>query len=196
MSKRKVVWKRVGMLVGGVLLLLTVCGLVAALTWPVITGWVRAQFWREDQEVAAAVAQEMIAYELPSGYVERKAMQFRHNRVAIIGPADGAVGMLFVLQSNPINVQDPEVREVMEEAWTRRVDQQRYETHRVGERELQVDGEKVTFGVWEGEDETGQAVRQWVGVVAGKEGDVVLLIIGPERVWDQDLAEAFIVSVR
>ncbi len=196
MSKRKILWKRVGLVIGGVLLSLVVCGLVAALMWPVLSRWVRARFWRTDRETVTAITQELIAYELPPGYAERKAMQFRYNRIAIIGPADGVAGMSFILLSNPINVQDPEIRELMEEAWTRRVDQRRYEVVRVGEREMRVGDEVVTFGVWEGEDAaTGQAVRQWVGVVAGKEGDVVLVIVGHEDAWDQDLVEAFIMSL-
>jgi hypothetical protein len=183
------------LVIGGLLVLLVVCGLVAALTWPTLSRWVRARFWRTDRETAAAIAQELIAYELPAGYAERKAMQFRYNRIVIMGPTDGAAGMSFILLSNPINVQDPEVRELMEEAWTQRIDQQRYETVRVGEREIQVGDEVVTFGVWEGEDATGQAVRQWVGVVAGNEGDVVLVVVGAEDAWDEDLAEAFITSL-
>ncbi|MEW5871432.1 MAG: hypothetical protein AB1894_19320 [Chloroflexota bacterium] len=199
MKDRKIRWGRLAILLGSGLGICILCWVLGIKLGPKTLQTFRARFWDHDPTLAAQRARALIDYDLPSGYQETRSLQFQEASIVIIDRIEQPSELFFEIQNETLKISDPEnqqYRESIEEAWARDVGNRHYDTRRVGEQTATIRGQTVSLSVREGEDEDQRPVRQWIGVFAGKQGDVILIVAGTLEAWDQALVEAFLASIR
>jgi hypothetical protein len=62
--------------------------------------------------------------------------------------------------------------------------------------EKTIRGEETQVAIYEGTDTNGIVLRQVITSFPGKDGTAMLMIMGPAELWDQDMIDAFIESIR
>lgn len=193
----KISWPRIAILVAVVVgLCVLSCAALALLRKPLgalLGKWV----WKTDPAITAQTGGEILDYELPPGYQELMAMSVQNMRTVVIGPQDGSERMLIQLQEGPIVDSDPTYQSDLQILWAKQVGMHRYNTEPQGTHEVLLRGQSYTLFVRQGQEEdSGRPVRQWLGLLDGKNGLVLLVIVGEPDNWDQALAEGFIQSIR
>lgn len=195
--KRRIVWKRVLVLVGGVLGLCVIAIIALLVLGQPLLGMVRAAMWTDDPARARAAAREMLDYELPTGYTE--------TRVRTVADIDAAIMMtsaqepvnLIVFQVMEEGIRDTESwRRRYEERWFNELDQRRYDVQTVEIRQMQVAGADTPVRFLDGTDKNGQPVKLAVCIVPGKGGDVLVGMLTSAETWNIQQVEAFFRSIR
>ncbi len=196
-ARTKISWRRVFILISAVLGLCVVSFAAIVVLRKPLSKLVGGLVWKTDPAFAAQTGREILDYDLPAGYGELMAANIQNERIVIIGPQDGSERMLILLQEGPIVDNDPAYQSDLQILWSRQVGYHRYKTEQVGTQEVLVRGKPVTLVIREGyEEDNGRQVRQWVGLIDGKNGLVLLVVVGDLESWDQDLANQFIQSIR
>lgn len=193
----KISWRRVVILIAVLVGLCALsCAALVLLRKPLgdlMGKWI----WKTDPALAAQIGGEILDYELPAGYQELMAMTMQGERTVVIGPQDGSERMLIQLQEGPIVDSDPTYQSDLQILWSKQVGMHRYTTEPQGTQDALLRGQPFTLFVRQGQDEdSGRPVRQWLGLLDGKNGLVLLVIVGEMDAWDQALAEAFIQSIK
>lgn len=153
-----------------------------------------------DPEAAAEAAHKIIDYDLPEGYQEQMAMEIVFYSFVVIAPegssgmSNGPVFMLAQFQSGMVN------QEQMEQQLRQSLEQQSshpgLSMELVKMEEQTIRGEQTQVATYEGTDENGNVLRQVITSFPGKDGTAMLMIMGPAELWDQDLIDDFIESIR
>ena len=194
-NKNKWVWIGLGAA------LLFCCGavLVAGLVF-----WQAGQKLKEgisaDPEAAAEAAHKIIEYDLPEGYQEQMAMAIMFYSFVVIGPqnsegiSNGPVIMLAQFQAGAVN-QD-QMEEQMRQSFEQQSSHPGLSMELVKTEEQTIRGEQTQVATYEGTDENGNVLRQVITSFPGKDGTAMLMITGPAELWDQDMIDAFIESIR
>ncbi len=195
--KRKIVWKRVLVLVGG-LLGLCVLGIVALLSFgQPLLGVVRAAMWTADPARAHAAAREMLDYVLPEGYEEAKVRSVSNTVTAVMMTNSDDPASLIVLQAMEEGVRETESwRTRYEERWYNELDQRRYEVRTVEIRQMQIAGASILLRFLEGNDKSGGEVKLAVCIVPGKAGDVLVGMLSSADTWNIEEVNAFFGSIQ
>ncbi len=195
--KRRIVWKRVLALAGG-LLGVCVLGIVALLTLgQPLLGAVRASMWIADPARAHVVAREMLDYQLPDGYVESKVRRAANLDTGVMITSSQYPADLIVLEAVENGIRETESwRQRYEERWHNELDQRRYEVRTVEIRQMQIAGNLTPVRFLEGTDSKGQQVRLAVCIVPGKAGDILVGMLRSADTWNIEEVNAFFSSIR
>ncbi len=196
MQTQRVRWNRVIILIAGAGILLALC---AVIWWfaPQIRRSILGTFWKTDPQLAAQAARNMMDYDLPPGYQELRVLNIQGQDAAVMivhreRPSDAILveGVLEGIIGN--------------DSW--RANYERGLSHEMGDRLLNmqetstqkttVRGQPTTLRLFEGTDETGRKVKQVVCGFAGKNGDLLLAIVGSQETWDQAMVDNFLRSIR
>ncbi len=195
--KRRIVWKRVLVLVAGVLGL-CVLGIAALfyLGQPLL-GVVRAAMWTADSAAAHTAAHEMLEYQLPAGYEETKVRSVGDAAVAVMITNSERPANFILLEGVVQGIRETEQwRTRYEERWYNEVDQRRYDVQTVEIRQIQVAGALTPVRFLEGTDRNGQPVNLVVCIVPGKAGDVLVGMLGSADDWDAEEVNVFLRSIQ
>ena len=194
-NKNKWVWIGLGAA------LLFCCGtvLVAGLVF-----WQAGQKLQEgmktDPEAAAEAAHQIVDYDLPEGYQEQVAMEIMFYSFAVIGPqnssgmSSGPVFMLAQFQSGMVNQEQMEQQ--LRQSFEQQAGNRGLNMELVKMEEKTIRGEETQVATYEGTDENGHVFRQLITSFPGKDGTAMLMIMGPADLWDQEMIDDFIESIR
>ncbi|HEU4324685.1 MAG TPA: hypothetical protein VFS21_16190 [Roseiflexaceae bacterium] len=170
-------------------------GLAFSLLSRAVRSGLPALLWRSDPAFAARTARAMLGYTLPAGFHEQKALVINETRTVLIAPEHHADALRIVLIQEPKSLRNQAWRDTIEAGWTRSIAGRRYTTRLVSTREEPVGGALVALNTREGTDAAGRPVRQLTAVVPGKQGEVILVIVGPLEHWDQAVVDRFVRSI-
>ncbi len=195
--KRRIVWKRVLVLVGG-LLGLCVLGIVALLVLgQPLLGMVRATMWSIDPARAPVAAREMLDYELPDGYAETSVRTVAGVDTGIMITNSQLPASLIVLEPMEEGIRETEAwRTRYEERWYNELDQRRYDVRTVEIRQMEIAGVSTPVRFLEGTDGNGEQVKLAACIVPGKGGDVLVGMLTSADAWNLEEVEAFFRSIR
>ncbi len=195
--KRKILWKRLLILVGGVLVI-CLLGVVALFTvGRSLLSTLRAAAWTEDPLQARQAAQAMLAYQLPAGYAETKLLKVQGYTAGVLIPSSQRPGDLILLQSMVAEVRENEsYRKRYEEGWSKDLDGHRYQVHTLEIRQMRIAGADVPLRLLDGTDESGRQVKQAVCILPGKAGDVLVAMMSSVETWDQGVVDTFFQSLK
>jgi hypothetical protein len=194
-NKNKWIWIGLGATV------LFCCGavLVAALVF-----WQAGKKIQEgvtaDPEAAAEAAHKIADYDLPEGYQEQMAMEIMFYSFVVIGPqnssgiSNGPVFMLAQFQAGMVNQQQMEQQ--LRQSFEQQSSHPGLSMELVKVEQQTIRGEETEVATYEGTDSNGVVLRQIITSFPGKDGTAMLMIAGPANLWDQDLIDAFIESIR
>ncbi|HEU4324686.1 MAG TPA: hypothetical protein VFS21_16195 [Roseiflexaceae bacterium] len=190
---RNIAWNRLALVIG---VLVAIC-VAAYLAFSMFNlgGMVRASFWNNDPQQAAQIGRELLDYSLPAGLQEQKYMDAQQTRMVLIAPASQPDDLQIVLVKPPLNLNDPEWSDEIEESWTKRIEAHTYTTQVVSTQSATIAGQPTELKIREGQDETGQAIRQVTGIIPGRSGSIVLVIVGKQAAWNQALVDQFLLSL-
>ncbi len=195
MQGTKINLRRLSLLLGilGGACLLCVGG--AAIAGRPALKWVHSLAWNADPGYAAQLAHTMIDYDLPAGYREQKGLDIQGSRTVIIAsqshPED-----LILLEQGGVSSGVPGDTSTAEEIYGSNIDDRPLDTHPAGTQLATIRDQDVTLKLREGTDENGNAIRMLIGTFAGKNGDLLLVIVGNEDRWDQEMVDQFLASIR
>jgi len=194
---RKIRWKRLVILIVGVLgVLLVSCIVVTALA-PNLRRIIQAPMWKTDAQLAAQAARTMLDYDLPPGYQESQVLSVQGNAAAvIISHRERPGDMIFIEHVTEGILGNDEWRANYETRLSREMGLRRYTTQQVGTLETTVRGQPTTLRLFEGTDENGRQIRQAVCGLGGKSGDLLMAIVAGQDTWDQAMVDRFLQSVR
>jgi hypothetical protein len=150
-----------------------------------------------DANKVATVAGTIADFTAPQGYAPEYAAQLAGYTLVAYNPGDGH-SHLMLLQAPPeVSVdQDSLIRQLHEMEPQPRTHNRPPEMTVVGESQLTVRGQSVTFVIAEGVNSDNHTYRQMLGLFQGKGGLTLLAISEPVTRWDQTAVEAFISSIR
>lgn len=154
---------------------------------------------KTDPEAAAEAAHQIADYDLPEGYQEQVAMDIMFYSFVMIGPKapSGSVnGPVFMLAQFQAGVNQEQMEEQLRQSLEQQAGNRGLNMSLVSVEEKTIRGEETQVATYEGSDENGFVMRQVITSFPGKEGTAMLMIMGPAELWDQDMVDAFIESIR
>ena len=193
-NKNKWIWIGLGAA------LLFCCGavLVAALVfWQ--AGKKVQQGMKTDPEAAAEVAHKIADYDLPEGYQEQMAMEIMFYSFAVIAPQNSpgmSKGTVLMLAQFQAGVNQEQMEQQLRQSFEQQAGNRGLNMSLVNVEEKTIRGEETQVATYEGSDDKGHVFRQVIASFPGKDGTAMLMIMGPVELWDQDLVDAFIESIR
>ena len=195
MKREKVLWRRVViLLLGSVVTIILLCVLGSALTHR-IRGYVYSLFLKDDPDYAAQVAHTMIDYDLPLGYREQSAMQVKtYYTLAIIASNDHPTNLITIQPASDLLI-NPEWGERSQERAAQEIGDLRYQTHTVSVQDVLIRNQPSRLRMLEGQDEDGHDIRQALSAFTGKNGNVLVIIVGDIETWDQAMIDKFLSSI-
>jgi hypothetical protein len=154
---------------------------------------------KTDPEAAAEAAHQIADYDLPEGYQEQVAMDILFYSFVMIGPKDSSSsvnGPVFMLAQFQAGVNQKQIEEQLRQSLEQQAGNSGLNMSLVSVEEKTIRGEETQVATYEGSDENGFVMRQVITSFPGKDGTAMLMIMGPAELWDQDMVDAFIESIR
>ena len=193
-NKNKWIWIGLGAA------LLFCCGAVLVATlvfWQ--AGKKIQQGMKTDPEAAAEVAHKIADYDLPEGYQEQMAMEIMFYSFAMIAPQSSngmSKGPVFMLAQFQAGVNQDQMEQQLRQSFEQQAGNRGLNMSLVNVEEKTIRGEETEVATYEGSDDNGRVFRQVIASFPGKDGTAMLMIMGPVELWDQELVDAFIESIR
>jgi len=182
----------------GAALLFCCCALLVAFLIFRQAGRAISQGVKTDPEEASQAAHEIVDYDLPDGYEERIAMDMLVYSMVMIGPESyqGNEPVIMLAQFSPMAGNDKQLEQQMVQAFEQQSGTKGLDMELVEVKDMTIRDEDTSVGIYEGTDQYGNSIRQLITTFSGKDGTVMLLIMGNIDGWDDDLVDAFIESIR
>lgn len=176
----------------GVLLLLC-CGVV---------GWFGYQIQRgvspDPQEIARIRNEIVREIKLPEEFKPRLGMDlpfFGVKASLYIADRQGGGGEVLILLRVPPGVDPREVRFQVEQAMDQ--DRQHFDMHPPETKRVRIEGGEVEFQFARGKNlRSGAEVREVLGVLAGPEGPIMILMVVDEESWDEERVVQILESIK
>lgn len=152
----------------------------------------------EDPDEASSLAREMVDYDLSPGYAESNALNMGIFKLAMITKAsDGSRPILMLLEMpSSMAVDEEQMLLQFQQAMAASMGRQGFTMTLVDRGRTTIRGQDVDLLLYEDTDEDGAAMKQLVsGFFDGKQGQVMVVAIGPENGWSQTEVDAFIRSI-
>ncbi len=147
-------------------------------------------------EDAKQVGAQIADYTLPDGYTEAMGMNFLVYKMVAIAPANNAAnGMVFMLMgTNAAGVSQDEMERQMQQSFQQQYGKSGSTMSVVGQERVTIRDQAVTMTV--AENDASPKLRQAIGTFNGKNGMVVVMVMGTADEWDNDLMRSFLESIR
>jgi hypothetical protein len=195
MKQGNVLWRRVIILALGLVSACVLFFMVGRAVTPKIRSCFLSLFMKEDPKYAAQVAHTMIDYDLPPGYQEQSAMQVKtYYNLAIIASNDHPSDLIAIQPASDL-LMDSEWGESSLERAAQEIGDLRYQTHTVSVQDWVIRNQPSRVRILEGQDEDGIAIRQALSAFNGKNGNVLVIIVGDIETWDQAMVDQFLSSI-
>jgi uncharacterized protein YneF (UPF0154 family) len=152
----------------------------------------------DNPEEAQSLAQSMLDYDRPAGYQEEGAVDFGFMKMVMIVDSSGS-GPLIMMAEMPsgMGIDEDQMRQQIEQSMQRSMGNRNFSVELVDEQVRTIRGADVTFFIYTGTDSSGTQVKQVVSeLFEGKNGLIMLMIMGNEIGWNQAEIDAFLDSVR
>jgi hypothetical protein len=150
---------------------------------------------KDDPEYAAQVAHTMIDYALPPGYQEQSAMQVKtYYTLAIIASNDHPSDLIAIQPASDL-MKNPEWGESSEERAAQEIGELHYQSHTFSVQDVVIRNQPSRLRILEGQDEDGLDIRQVLSAFSGKNGNVLVIIVGDIKTWDQAMVDQFLSSI-
>lgn len=145
---------------------------------------------------AQKVGSEIADYTLPEGYSEIMGMDVLVYKMVMIGPEGrtNGNGMAFILMGmNTPTVNREQMQQQMQQAFQRQYNQTGT-MHVVGQENVNIRGSDTSLTI--AESDSTPALRQAVGTFQGKNGLVILMVMGAKAAWNDALMRQFLSSIK
>lgn len=184
-------------LVGGALVLCLCGGIAAWYSLQRIGRAVEENMVIDDPARAAESARSMIDFDLPPGYRAEGFMDMFVAKMAIIGGRQNQPVIMIMEWPAGMEIDDEEARLQAQQSIQQSYGQGGFSMRPVAEQTTPIRGVQATVWTFDGVDENGVEMRQmFTSLFPGKNGSVMVFIVGAKSNWDQAIANTFINSIR
>lgn len=184
---------KIALLVVGALtvICLGVCGIGIVLL-PRLTGNIVSQKPADAKRVGADIAD----YTLPAGYTEVMGMNMLvYKMVAIAPEGETHDGMIFMLMgTNASGASQAEMERQMQQSFQQQFGRSGSQMQVVGQESITIRNQQVTMTI--AENDAAPKLRQAIGTFEGKNGLVIVMVMGAAANWDDALMREFLGSIR
>ncbi len=151
-----------------------------------------------DPTVAAGVAHQIVDYDLPAGYGEQMAVTLPSYQIVMISPVGSSVGLVITLAqfAGSENMSPEEMERQLSQSYDQPGASPAGQMRVVETKAVTIRGYETEAIIREGSLETGVVVRQLVAVFPGKSSQAMLMIQGTTDLWDEQMVDDFIESIR
>lgn len=150
----------------------------------------------EKPEEVTQIARNMVDYNLPPDYQAQFGMNLFGFNMAAFGPADESTTIMLMQFPAGLELDQAEMERQMQQALQRQIGQQELNLAVVDQITTIIRDQDVSLTVQEGTAGDGQPIRQISGVFQGKQGLVMLMVVGSPENWNQQAIDAFIASLQ
>jgi len=153
---------------------------------------------KTDPTSAAQTARTIVDYDLPPHYREQMAMDMMVYTVAFIGPDSNKVKgpTIMLAHFTPVGGNQEQMKQQIRQSLEQQAGNTGTTMKLVEVKKMKIRGEETDVAIYEGTDDSGLAMRQWLTSFPGKTGIVMMMIMGEISEWDQPLVDDFIASIR
>lgn len=144
---------------------------------------------------AGGVGDEIADYTVPTGYTEQMGMNLLIYQMVVLAPESRADdSMLFMLMGTRTpGVSRAQMEQQMRQSFQQQFNRSGGGMRVVGEEHFTIRGEDTVFTI--AESENSPRMRQAIGTFQGKNGLVVVMIMGDATGWDDALMREFLGSI-
>lgn len=145
---------------------------------------------------AGSVGTEIADYTVPPGYQEQMGMNLLVYQMVVLAPESGAdSGMVIMLMGTRMpGASRAQMEQQMQQSFQQQFNHSAGGMRVVGQEHFSIRGKDTTFTITESENSP--RFRQAVGTFEGKNGLVVLMMMGSADTWDTELMRNFISSIQ
>lgn len=151
-------------------------------------------------EDAKRIGAEIAEYTLPDGYQEFMGMNFLVYKMVMIAPSRDAQfrdGLAFMLMGmNVPTGNQAEMERQMQQSFQQQYGQSGSAMKYVGTEQVMIRGKQVTLTLTESEGGSTARLRQAIGTFEGKNGLVMVMVMGDANAWDDALMREFLGSIQ
>lgn len=184
---------KIGLVVVGALAVICVgiCG-IGFLLLPRVTENIVSQKPADAKRVGADIAD----YTLPAGYTEVMGMNMLvYKMVALAPEGETHNGMIFMLMgTNASGASPAEMERQMQQSFQQQFGRSGSQMQAVGQERVTIRGQEVTMTI--AENDASPKLRQAIGTFEGKNGLVIVMVMGAAANWDNALMREFLGSIR
>ena len=147
----------------------------------------------------AAVSSQIADYDTPKGFEPVFASDVSGFKLVALGPARDTTqfSMIMMMQfPMPMAANRQEVERQMRQALSQQTGLASASLSVVATTEAKIKGKPVELTIQEGSTQDGLHLRQVTGIFDGKQGPVLLMILGETDTWNQDMIDDFLSSIR
>lgn len=198
MKRESILWKRVGLLVTGAVLLCGLAGLACYLFQVPFRSALGALYWKNDPALAAEVARDLLDFDLPPGYRPEKVLKLKEGMAdAVVLVSEAHPSDLILISQTPDGILSNDAwRTKYEERGAHAIAGQFYDTETTGTQPATVRGQSIPLRLLEGTDQSNRAVRQLACMFQGERSEILLVIVAGRSTWDPSMVEEFLHSIR
>lgn len=159
-------------------------------------GSIASQSPEDTQRIAAGIAD----YTVPEGYEQVMGMDLFVYKMVAIAPENQNVdnGMMFMLMGTSVaGVNQADMERQMQQSFQQQYGRSGSTMEYVGQERYNIRGEEVTFNLSESRAEGSPVqMRQAIGTFNGKNGLVIVMMMGASNTWDEALIREFLGSIQ
>jgi len=188
--------------IGVVIAIVVLCGCVCVAGFIVLqtTGKVLEEsVVMDNPQESRDLAQSMLDYDLPPGYQEQGAFNVGFMKMVMITDSSGIFSPFIMIAEMPsgLGVDEDLMRQQIEQSMQRSMGNRNFSVELVDEQDRTIRGQDVTMFVYAGTDSNGNQIKQVVSeLFEGKNGSIMLMVVGEESGWNQTEIDAFLDSIR
>lgn len=184
---------KIALLVIGALVVicLGICG-AGVLLLPRVTEGIVSQKPADAKRVGAEIAD----YTLPDGYTEVMGLNMLVYKMVAIAPENNTRdGMVFMLMgTNASGMSQAEMERQMQQSFQQQFGRSGSRMEVVGNERVTIRGQEVNLTI--AENDASPKLRQAIGTFEGKNGLVIVMVMGAANDWDSNLLREFLGSIQ
>lgn len=148
-----------------------------------------------DATSAKRIAANIADYTLPPGYAEAAGMDFLIYQMVIIAPSGGSgQGMSFILMGTRAGAANQEeMQRQMQQSFQQQFGRAGSSMQVVGQKHVTIRGQDVVMTIAEND---ASHLRQAIGAFNGKNGTVMVMVMGDSPGWNDEVMQSFLESIQ
>ena len=167
-------------------------------------GWFGKSFMNsaliEDPQKIRTIASDMVDYDLPPAYHEQMVMNLVFMKMLILAPEDmlqdGPLIMVAQMSSNLGGMSEEQMEAQVQQSAEQNFNKDGASVHLVDQHSVAIRNQDVMLYVYEGVDKDGNPIRENITTFFdGKNGKLMLMVMGRIEGWDQSKVDSFISSI-
>lgn len=184
-------------IVAGILVVCCVSTIIMAMFLPRMAREFAETSLVSDPIQLQTTADNMLDHSFPPAFSELAGMNLLGISSVFATTDDGSSTIALMQFPAELNEDREAMQTQLESAFEQQQGRGDVEWEQVGSQDVTINGEPTSLVIYEGNEESGTAVRQMIGTFTTKDGNIgMMLLFGPTADWENDGLESFLQSLQ